>query len=291
MTGFARADGRSDEAAWAWEARSVNGRGLDIRLRMPPGFESLEVQVRTAVSERFSRGNISLNLSVQREPLPRRLNVDQEALDQLVELTGRLERELAIEVAPPRLDGLLAIRGLVELVDEDSEARREAMRNAVLVSLPEVLDRLEVARRDEGRRLAGAIGTILAQLRDLVEAARSTASVQPDAGRTRLEAQLRELLAAAPPVSEERLAQELALIAAKADVREELDRLSAHLESAGEMLAYGGVIGRRLDFLCQELNREANTLCSKSGDLDLTRIGMDMKVAIDQLREQIQNLE
>jgi uncharacterized protein (TIGR00255 family) len=295
MTGFARSEGEADDISWIWELRSVNGRSLDLRLRLPPGFEPLEPQLRAALAQRCRRGNIAATLSVTRLSPPA-IRINRAILAQIVALSRELAGEIAreapgeINVAPPRLDGLIGMRGVIETVEDDPEEIVEARRAAVLDSWSVALDRLAAARNQEGARLAALLTDQRAGLASLVESAATSAGAQPAAIRARLEALLGELsgLAAVP---EERVAQELALLVTRADVREELDRLRAHIAQAGELLDRGDAIGRQLDFLCQELNREANTLCSKSADIELTRIGLSLKAAIEQFREQVQNLE
>ncbi|MBV9585012.1 MAG: YicC family protein [Alphaproteobacteria bacterium] len=292
MTGFARAEGEADGISWVWELRSVNGRTLELRLRLPPGFEPLEQQLRAALGQRCRRGNVSATLSVTRL-VPPAIRVNRPMLDQLVALVRHVSGDIAkdTDIAPPRLDGLLAVRGIIETVEDDPEPVIEARRAAVLAGWSQALDRLAAARAEEGARLDSLLAGQRARLAALVDEAAASAAAQPAAIRTRLEALLAELSALAPPIREERVAQELAMLVTRADVREELDRLHAHIAQAGELLARGDAIGRELDFLCQELNREANTLCSKSADIELTRIGLSLKAAIEQFREQVQNLE
>ncbi|MBV8494322.1 MAG: YicC family protein [Alphaproteobacteria bacterium] len=292
MTGFARAEGEADGISWVWELRSVNGRTLELRLRLPPGFEPLEQQLRAALGQRCRRGNVSATLSVTRL-VPPAIRVNGPMLDQLVALVRHVSGDIAkdTDIAPPRLDGLLAVRGIIETVEDDPEPVIEARRAAVLAGWSQALDRLAAARAEEGARLDSLLAGQRARLAALVDEAAASAAAQPAAIRTRLEALLAELSALAPPIPEERVAQELAMLVTRADVREELDRLHAHIAQAGELLARGDAIGRELDFLCQELNREANTLCSKSADIELTRIGLSLKAAIEQFREQVQNLE
>ena len=292
MTGFARAEGEADGISWVWELRSVNGRALELRLRLPPGFEPLEQQLRAALGQRCRRGNVSATLSVTRL-VPPAIRVNGPMLDQLVALVRHVSGDIAkdTDIAPPRLDGLLAVRGIIETVEDDPEPVIEARRAAVFAGWSQALDRLAAARAEEGARLDSLLAGQRARLAALVDEAAASAAAQPAAIRTRLEALLAELSALAPPIPEERVAQELAMLVTRADVREELDRLHAHIAQAGELLARGDAIGRELDFLCQELNREANTLCSKSADIELTRIGLSLKAAIEQFREQVQNLE
>ena len=290
MTGFARGAGRDGQLTWTWEAKSVNGRGLDIRCRLPAGMDSLEPGARRAAAERFRRGSLVLSLQTDRASGDSRVRVNRAALDQLVAVLGELRRE--VDAAPPVIDGLLNIRGIVELVDEeDSPEDQDRRAAAMLASLDETLDALRAARLEEGGRLATVLSDQLDTIAGLADAAADCATLQPAALRQRLEEQVAEILAAVPPLSEERLSQEVALLLVKADVREEIDRVRVHVDAARELLARDGPCGRRLDFLCQEFNREANTLCSKAADVELTRIGLELKAAIDQFREQTQNVE
>ena len=288
MTGFARAAGEAEGISWIWELKSVNGRTLDLRLRLGPGFDGLEPRLRAGLAERCRRGNVSANLTVNRTQPPA-VRVNREMLAQIMALLRELGGE--IEAAPPRLDGLLGIRGVIESAEEDPEPVVEARRAAVLEGWSIALDRLAASRAEEGARLFTLLSAQRAELSVLVEAAAASAAAQPAAIRARLEALLGELAGLAPTMPEERVAQELAMLVTRADVREELDRLRAHIAQAGDLLQRGEAVGRQLDFLCQELNREANTLCSKSADIELTRIGLSLKAAIEQFREQVQNVE
>lgn len=292
MTGFARAEGEADGISWVWELKSVNGRTLDLRLRLPPGYDALEAPLRVGLARHLRRGNIAATLSVNRV-VPPGVRVNREMLAQVVALLAELSHELSgkIEAAPPRLDGLIGLRGIIETVEDEPESVIEARRAAIVDGWSLALDRLAAARLEEGARLAAILAGQRTALAALVDSASACAAAQPAALRARLEAQLADLAEMAPTISEERLAQELALLVTRADIREELDRLRAHLAQAGELLKRGGAVGRQLDFLCQELNREANTLCSKSADIELTRIGLALKAAIEQFREQVQNLE
>lgn len=290
MTGFARVDGGDDALQWTWEARSVNGRGLDVRCRLPAGMESLDLKARKEISARLRRGNVNLTLSTSRTSARSEYSVNRELLEALLQLAGEYADRKGIE--PARLDGLLAFRGVLEPVDQqDSEediARRE---DAMMADLQRLVGKLAEVRAEEGRRLLEVLCGQLDEMRSLRDRAADCIAAQPDALRARLRAVVEELLQTSSALSGDRLAQEAALLAAKADIREELDRLAAHIESARELLEEGGAIGRRLDFLCQELNREANTLCSKSSDVELTRLGLDLKVVVEQFREQVQNVE
>ena len=288
MTGFARTEGEADGISWVWELKSVNGRSLDLRLRLPPGFDGLEPALRASLARLCRRGNVSANLSVNRT-VPPTIRINREMLAQIIALTRDVAAQ--IEAAPPRLDGLIGLRGIVETVEDDAEPIVQARRAAVLAGWEQASRRLVAARAEEGARLATVLDTQRVELAALVEAAAGCAAAQGPALRARLEALLAELAGLAPSIPEERVAQELAMLVTRADVREELDRLRAHIAQAGELLENGGAVGRQLDFLCQELNREANTLCSKSADIELTRIGLALKASIEQFREQVQNLE
>jgi uncharacterized protein (TIGR00255 family) len=290
MTGFARAGGQDGRCGWTWEAKSVNGRGLELRCRVPPGFDALEAVARTEAASRLQRGNVTLNLAVQWGAGQTRYRINQDMLGDLL----RLAREIGAEagVGPPSVDGLLAVRGVVEPVEEaEGEAVVKAREAALARTLGEALEGLVQARRAEGARLGDVLTAQIGEMARLAREAGLNAATQPAAIKERLRRQVADLLEAAPALSEDRLAQEAALLAARADIREELDRLAAHIAQARELIQAGGPVGRRLDFLCQELNREANTLCSKALDLELTRIGLALKLVVEQFREQVQNIE
>lgn len=289
MTGFARADGAAAGTHWTVEVKSVNGRALDVRCRMPSGFDSLEAAARAEIARQLKRGNVSLNLSVVRNQAGAPIRLNRELLAQVIQLAREIEGAGA---AAPRIDALLAVRGVLEPVEEqETEEARAALEGAIADSIAQAVARLATARAEEGRHLAEVLAGQIDTIEHLTRAASHVASLQPDALRARLRQQVQALLEALPALSEERLAQEAALLIAKADVREELDRLRAHISQARALLKEGGAVGRRLDFLCQEFNREANTLCSKSADVELTRIGLELKVTIEQFREQVQNIE
>jgi len=289
MTGFARVEGGEGALAWALEVKSVNGKSLELRCRLPPGYEGLEAPLRQAAQRHLARGNVQLNLQLDRGGERPRLVVNEAFLAELVELGKRLQVH---GLAPATADGLLAVKGVIETVEEAEDAAAKAAHDARLLADAERLfAQLAMQRRREGVALLAALGEHLDRLAELAQAARGTAALQPGARKQRLRELVAELLEASPALPEERLAQEAALLAVKADVREELDRLAAHLEEARRLIGAGGPVGRKLDFLCQELNREANTLCAKSPDLELTRIGLEMKGTVDQIREQVQNVE
>jgi len=292
MTGFAQSAGAHDGLAWRWEAKSVNGRGLDLRLRTPPGFDALEMPARKLAAARFQRGSLQIGLTIEPQQGARGLKIDTAALASAV----KLAREIAAEtgLAPARVDGILGLKGVIvaeegAALDEHARAHRDA---AILESLAVALDGLARERAAEGAKLETLLRGLLDEIGRLTREAESLAAAQPAALKEKLAAEMQALLAGALP--QERLAQEAALLAARADVREELDRLGAHITDARGMLQAGqspGGVGRKLDFLAQEFNREANTLCSKSADIALTRVGLALKAAIDQFREQAQNVE
>jgi uncharacterized protein (TIGR00255 family) len=290
MTGFARTNGAHGPWRWHWEVRSVNARGLDVRVRIPEGFESLEQPTRMLAAERFTRGSLNATLTVDASQTRGAVRVNEEALGQVLSILQTLER--SVRADPPRLDGILGLRGVLEVQQQSlSEAEIADRDAAILNSLTQALDWLLEARSNEGSRLLGFLTTQVSALLGLREQAATLVLSQPDQFQARLKAALSQLDGAQAGVSQDRIAQEVAMLLVKADVREELDRLKAHLAQATELLSARGAQGRRLDFLAQELNREANTLCSKSSDIQLTRIGLEMKATIDQFREQVQNVE
>jgi uncharacterized protein (TIGR00255 family) len=291
MTGFARVDGRTGDWSWSWEARSVNGKGLDVRLRMPPGFEAVEPPARQRAAQHLRRGNVTLNLTANRVQGQAAWKVNADALEQVLAFLPDLRRRLP-DAAPPSLDGILGLRGVLETAEDIQPAGPdEALQAALVEGLDRALGALVGMRREEGARLADLLVGQLDRIATLCDQAASLAETQPAALRDRLLEQLRALLESTPPLPEERLAQEVALLAVKADVREEIDRLRAHVEAARALAAAAEPVGRKLDFLCQEFNREANTLCSKSTLVPLTRVGLDLKASVEQMREQVQNVE
>ena len=290
MTGFADVQGALDSVRWRWETKSVNGRSLDLRLRMPMGFESIEPAARMLANERFKRGNIQATLNFEPQEGSRALRVDAAALAAAV----KIAREVAAEtgLAPARVDGLLSLKGVIvqdEVLALETPAR--AARDAAIIeSLALAFDSLVRARRTEGAKLTAVFNQLIDEIAALTREAARVGEAQPSALREKLLEQVRELIAARE-LSEDRIAQEAALLAAKADVREEIDRLDAHVQAARALTHAKEPVGRKLDFLAQEFNREANTLCSKASDIALTRIGLALKAAIDQFREQAQNVE
>ena len=289
MTGFARVDGAVAGYSWVWEVKSVNSKGLDLRFRLPNGFDQIEAGARKLAGESFVRGNLSINLTLQRPDRPPVLEVNREVLDQMVALAT----EYKDGAGNVNVETLLGLRGVVDVVEgEDEDEAEIAQRDAaIMVGFGELMTALATARREEGARMGAVVDEHIEEISSLTSEAAALAEMQPVRRQERVAAQLDELLGSENAVSPERLAQELALIISKGDVREELDRLVAHVGAARDLMAESGAVGRRLDFLCQEFNREANTLCSKSSDLELTRIGLALKAAIERLREQIQNIE
>lgn len=291
MTGYARTEGAGEKCSWTWEARAVNGKGLDVRCRLPGGFDAMETVVRERVKKRLLRGNISLSLNIEWVRQEGAYGINEEVLEGYIAQLPELSEKIP-GLKPASLDGLLALKGVIVPRDETpTDSARAELQTELLAGLEETLGALLVMRADEGARLAGVLVQQVGAIEELCAAASKSAAMRPDAIRRRLKQQVEALLEDVPTLSADRLEQEAALLMTKADINEELDRLKAHVGAASDLLNGGGAIGRKLDFLCQEFNREANTLCSKSGDVELTRIGLDMKAMIEQFREQVQNIE
>src|SRR6476646_7509563 len=283
MTGFGRSSGVHGETSWHWEVRSVNGRGLELRLRMPSGLEGLEIKARSLAQEKLARGNCHPILALGRETGQLAIRLNEAALSQALAAAERAQALTHKEA--PNLDTLLAMRGVVEVVEgEESEEAHAKLEAALLKGLGTALDQLVAGRTAEGARLAGVMTNQLDQIASLVERAANAAGRQP-------EAILQRLIETGAGLDPERLHQEALLLAAKSDIQEELDRLRSHVAAAKELLAQDQPAGRRLEFLAQEFNREANTLCSKASDIEISRAGLELKSVIDQLREQVQNIE
>jgi uncharacterized protein (TIGR00255 family) len=290
MTGFASRDGVTASAAWHWELRSVNSRGLDIRTRLPPGFEALEPRVRACVSQHLARGSIAVNLSAKRTDGGAQIRLNEAALRQVLAALEALKS--LVDVAPPAAEALLGIKGVLELSEPEESAEEASLRTeAMLADLDLTLIELVSVRTAEGRRLEEIVLEQLANIVALVARIAELPARSPEAVRTRLKEQIGRLLESNANFDETRLYQEAALLAARADVEEELKRIGSHVAAAHELLSSGAPAGRRLDFLAQELNREANTLCSKANDEETTRAGLELKAVIDQMREQVQNVE
>ncbi len=290
MTGFSRATGEYLGNAFAWELKSVNGKGLEVRLRLPPGLERVEQPVKQAFQKLFSRGQFYATLNLSKQGVAASPVVNDVFLRDLAGLAKRLEEQFGC--APPTADGLLALRGVLEFADPvASEEETAAFDAAILASLDQALAGLSDARRTEG----AALGVLLLGHVDEIEAlalkAEADPSRQPKAIRARLAEQVRMVMDAMPTLDEGRLNMEAAFLATKADISEEIDRLKTHVASARSLLSDGGAVGRKLDFLSQEFNRESNTLCSKSNAAAITAIGLELKAVVDRFREQVQNLE
>ena len=290
MTGFGRADGARADWRWHWELKTVNARGLDIRMRMPNGLESLEQGLKKSLQASLKRGAVQVFINIERENAGADVRVNADVATKLMAELKTLSAGLGTE--PPTLEALLGIRGVIEVAEADAdEGETTARLNDVATTFGEAIQSLVSSRADEGAKLHEILESVLAEIEQLVAQADKLAALAPEAIRKKLETQVTELLADRAEVPEERIIQEVAMLAGKADIREELDRLRAHITQARALLLDGEAVGRKLDFLAQEFNREANTLCSKSSDTELTRIGLDLKAAIEQLREQVQNVE
>jgi uncharacterized protein (TIGR00255 family) len=290
MTGFARGQGVSGAYAWAWELKSVNAKGLDLRLRVPPGWDAVEVPARGRAAEALARGTIYGTLTAKREGIAPVVRVNEPVLAAVIatvkSLAGRLD------AAPPRLDGILSLKGVIEVVDEDEkEEDRRAAEAAVVAGFHATLAELVDMRRREGAALGQILSQRLSEMAALAARAEAVPGRKAEAIKARIAEQVATLLGTSDRFDPDRLHQEAILIASKADIREELDRLASHVTQGRRLIADGGAVGRRLDFLAQELNREVNTICSKSNDVELTNIGLELKTIVEQFREQVQNLE
>ena len=290
MTGFARSHGTSGPYAFEWELKSVNAKGFDFRLRLPVGWDDIEVTARKRATELLSRGTVYANLTVKRTGAASIVRINEDVLASILKVASEISART--DAVAPSVDGLLGIKGVIEVAEPESdEAEMQAARAAVLASFEQALQSLIDMRKREGV----ALGQILAQRMDEIESLAKRAEAapgrKPEAIRARLAEQVAALLETSDRFDADRLNQEAILIAAKADIREELDRIVSHIAQTRELLGKGGAVGRRLDFLAQEFNREVNTTCSKSNDIELTNTGLEMKGVVEQFREQVQNLE
>jgi uncharacterized protein (TIGR00255 family) len=290
MTGFARGHGVSGSYSWAWELKSVNAKGLDVRLRLPPGWDAVEGPVRSSGAQVLARGTVYGTLTVDRQGVAPVVRVNEPVLAAVLatikSLTGR------VQAAEPRLDGILSLKGVIEVLDEDEhEEERGAVEAAVIAGFRATIEELAGMRRREGEALGKILTQRVKEIAALTARAEAAPGRQPEAVKARIAEQVALLLDVSQRLDPDRLHQEAILIASRADIREELDRLASHVAQVERLLADGGAVGRRLDFLAQELNREANTLCSKSNDVELTNIGLELKSVVEQFREQVQNLE
>jgi uncharacterized protein (TIGR00255 family) len=290
MTGFARSHGTSGPYAFEWELKSVNAKGFDLRVRLPPGWDDLEAFAKKRAAEVLSRGTVYANLNVKRTNAVSTVRINEDVLGSIVKVAGVLAGK--IDAVAPSIDGLLAIKGVIELVESESnEAEDKAAKAAASAAFDQALIDLVEMRQREGLTLGQILSQRMEEIERLARQAEAAPGRKPDAIRARLAEQIAALLETSDRFDPDRLNQEALLIAAKADIREELDRISSHVSQARDLIGKGGPVGRRLDFLAQEFNREVNTCCSKSNDLELTNTGLEMKNVVEQFREQVQNLE
>lgn len=290
MTGFARSHGAAGPYAWAWELKSVNAKGLDLKLRMPSGWDAIEVPVRSRATEKLARGSVFANLTVERQGVAPVARVNEAVLAAVIATMKELDGK--VRASPPTLDGILALKGLMDVTEaEENEDERRAAEAAIVAGFDQVLTGLEQMRRAEGETLGGVLTARLDEIAALAARAEVVPGRKAEAIRARLAEQIATLLEGSQRFDSDRLHQEAILLATKADIREELDRLVSHVAQARKLLGAGGPAGRRLDFLAQELNRESNTLCAKANDGELTNIGLELKAVVEQFREQVQNLE
>ncbi len=290
MTGFARGHGVIGAYAWSWELKSVNAKGLDLRLRLPAGWDAVEGPVRASAAQALARGNVYGTLTAERKGVAPIVRINEPVLNAvLATLKGLAGR---VDAAEPRLDGILSLKGVIEVLDEDErEDDRRAAEAAVIAGFQQTVAELAAMRRREGETLGRVLAQRLAEIAALAARADAAPGRRPEAIKARIAELVTTLLDSSNRFDPDRLHQEAILIASKADIREELDRLGSHVAQAQRLIADGGAVGRRLDFLAQELNREANTLCAKSNDVELTNIGLELKSVVEQFREQVQNLE
>ncbi len=290
MTGFARGQCVAGSYAWAWEIKSVNAKGLDIRFRLPPGWDAIEAVARAGAAEKLSRGTVYANLTVDRKGQAPVVKVNEPVLAAVLTTLKNLAGK--IDAAPPTLDGILSLKGVIEVTEADeSKDERAAAEAAIVKGFEQALADLVAMRRQEGAALGKLLSARLADIAALAARAEAAPGRKPEAIKARLAEQIAALIGTSERFDSDRLYQEAILLATKADIREELDRLVAHVAAAQKLLADGGPAGRRLDFLAQELNRESNTLTAKANDAELTTIGLELKSVVEQFREQVQNLE
>jgi uncharacterized protein (TIGR00255 family) len=290
MTGFARGHGVSGAYSWAWELKSVNAKGFDLRLRLPPGWDAVEGPARNGAAQVLARGTVHGTLTVERQGVAPSVRINEPVLAAVLATVKGLAGR--VDAAAPRLDGILSLKGVIEVIDEDErEEDRRVAEAAVVAGFHATVAELAAMRRHEGEVLGQVLTQRVREIAVLAERAEVAPGRRPEAIKARIVEQVAMLLDASDRFDSDRLHQEAILIASKADIREELDRLASHVAQVERLIAGGGPIGRRLDFLAQELNREANTLCSKSNDVELTNIGLELKSVVEQFREQVQNLE
>ena len=290
MTGFARSHGASGPYTFEWELKSVNAKGFDLRMRLPPGWDELEALAKKRAGEVLSRGTVYANLNVKRTNAVSTIRINEDVLASIVKVAGVLAGK--IDAVAPSIDGLLSIKGVIEVVEpESNEVEDKAAKAAAGVAFEQALTDLLEMRRREGVTLGQILSQRMDEIERLAKRAEAAPGRKPEAIKARLAEQIAALLDTSDRFDPDRLSQEAIMIAAKADIREELDRIASHISQAREMIGKGGPVGRRLDFLAQEFNREVNTCCSKANDLELTNTGLEMKNVVEQFREQVQNLE
>jgi uncharacterized protein (TIGR00255 family) len=290
MTGFARSHGASGPYSFEWELKSVNAKGFDLRLRLPQGWDEVEAFAKKRAADALSRGTVYANLTVKRADAGSAVRVNEDVLASIVKVATALAGK--IDAVAPSIDGLLSIKGVIEMVEPESdEAEDKAAKDAAAAAFDTALASLVEMRRREGETLGQILGQRVEEIETLARKAEAAPGRKPEAIKARLAEQVAALIEASDRFDADRLTQEGLLIAAKADIREELDRIASHVAQAREMLRKGGPVGRRLDFLSQEFHREVNTCCSKSNDIELTNTGLEMKNVVEQFREQVQNLE
>jgi uncharacterized protein (TIGR00255 family) len=290
MTGFSREAGTTGPFQWAWELKTVNGRGLEVRVRTPSGFDAAGEDARSQILKALTRGQGQLNLTISAQSAPPRVRVNRDVLESLLSAIASLD--LPANVRPASLDGLLNVRGVVEIDEKGAEpGQDEALAADLNAAIPRLIASLRSARLAEGQALAAVLEQHVSTIEALVSDADASPARKPEAVKARLQSLIGQLFEGKVSLDADRLHQEAVLVAARADIREELDRLRAHVASARELLRDGGPVGRRLDFLAQEFGREANTLCAKANDVSLSRIGLELKAVIEQFREQVQNVE
>jgi uncharacterized protein (TIGR00255 family) len=290
MTGFARSHGTSGPYAFEWELKSVNAKGFDFRMRLPAGWDDIEAATRKRATELLSRGTVYANLSVKRTGAASVVRINDEVLSSILKVAAEISART--DAVAPSVDGLLGIKGVIEVVEPESdEIELQAARAAVTAAFDQALQSLIDMRRREGTSLGQILAQRMDEIERLAKRAEAAPGRKPEAIRARIAEQVALLLETSDRFDSDRLNQEAIMIAAKADIREELDRIASHIAQTRELLGKGGAVGRRLDFLAQEFNREVNTTCSKSNDIELTNTGLEMKNVVEQFREQVQNLE
>jgi uncharacterized protein (TIGR00255 family) len=292
MTGFAARAGQAEGFTWSWELRSVNGKGFDLRFRMPDWLGALEADLRKQVSAIVSRGSVSLNLRITRDAGDNALEINPEALTRVLDAIAQIEDQagsVGVNLTPASASDVINFRGVMDAPQNRDASER--LLEALQADIASLLDSFDAMRAAEGASLHAVLSRQLDEVESLIKTAQALLAARADDMRSSFEAAIARVMDSRADMDEARIAQEIAVLAVKSDVTEEIDRLHAHITAARDLLASGIPVGRKLDFLCQEFNREANTLCSKAQNAQLTEIGLALKVLIDQMREQVQNVE